>query len=189
VSKLRVALPSLAAANGVGAPFPNATAKQREPGIGVVVAAELEHLGFKAIRARQPPRGDRDPVREHELQRAHRRQLVHERLLEGAERDGILVRQHDVHRGAHAVLDGVQARARLALRALRPARFRAVPAAGLGTRMGHRGCGAPWRTGGGNGRARRGANTGHDGIPWLGDAGRCNGRPDGRPESRQLSRI
>jgi hypothetical protein len=57
--------------------------------------------------ARKAPGGDRDPAREHDLERAHGRQLVEERRVELGEPDGILLRQHDVLRRAHAVLQGV----------------------------------------------------------------------------------
>ena len=57
----------------------------------------------------------RDAAREHELERAHGRQLLDQRRLERLKRDAILVGQHDVSQGAHAMPQGILRRARLAL--------------------------------------------------------------------------
>ena len=43
---------------------------------GVLPAPLLEQLDFHAIGARQPPGGDREPAREHELKGTFRRQLI-----------------------------------------------------------------------------------------------------------------
>ncbi len=80
-----------------------AIADQGHADAGVLPAPLLEQLDLHAIGPRQTPGGDRDPARQHELQRAFRRQLIQQRRLERLELDGILVRQHDVVQGAHAV--------------------------------------------------------------------------------------
>ena len=113
-------LPSLGRRNGVGAPFPNPAAKQRHADAGVLPAPLLEQLDLHAIGARETPGGDRDPARQHELERAFRRQLVHQRRLKRLKLDGILVREHDVVQGAHAVPEGILPRARFPCRRLRP---------------------------------------------------------------------
>ena len=63
---------------------------------------------------------------------AFRHQLVDQRGLERLKLDGVLVRQHDVVQGAHAVPQRILRRARLAHGRLRPARLRAVLATGRG---------------------------------------------------------
>ena len=67
-------------------------AKQGEPGVGVLVAAELEHLGLEAVGALQAPGGDRDAAREQGLQDAIRRQFRDDGRLERRERGGIFLR-------------------------------------------------------------------------------------------------
>jgi hypothetical protein len=114
-----------------------------------------EQLHLHAVGTREPPGGDRDLPGEHGLQRADRRELLEERRLERGELGGILVREHDELLRAQAVFERILCGARLAFRALWPARLGAVPAARLGTRMAHGGCGARWR----------GADLGHGGIP------------------------
>ena len=140
-----------------------AVADQRHADAGVLPAALLEQLDLHAVGARQAPGGHRDAARQHHLKRAHRRELVHEGRLERLKLDAILVRQHHVSQGAHAMPQGILRRARLARGRLRPARLGAVPATGFGTGIGH-----------GNGRAKRGADTRHGGIPssWQWGAGR-----------------
>jgi hypothetical protein len=147
-----VPLPSLG--RRVGAPFPNPAAKLGEPEPALRAAALLEQLGFNAIRPRQPPRGDCDAAREHGLQCADRRQLRDHRRLEIGELGRILVGQHDVLFGAHAVLQGILRRPGLAFGRLRPTRLRSIAPARFSTRTGH-----------GDGRAGHVANTGHGGIP------------------------
>ena len=103
-----------------------------EPAAGEHVLAE--QVGFQALGAGEPPaRGDH-PLREHGLQRAFGRQLRHQRRLEGFERRRPLARQDDALLGAHAVLQRVLRRARLALGSFRAARFRAIAAARRGAR-------------------------------------------------------
>jgi hypothetical protein len=101
-----VPLPSLGRRNGVGAPFPNPAAKQGDADAAVVPAPLLEQLDLHAIGPRQAPGGDRNPARQHDLERAFRRQLIQQRRLQRLKLDGILVREHDVVQGAHAVPEG-----------------------------------------------------------------------------------
>ena len=156
-----------------------AVADQRHADPGVLPAPLLEQLDLHAIGARQTPGGDRDPARQHELQGTFRRQLIQQRRLERLKLDGILVRQHDVLQGAHAVLQRILRRPGLALLGLRPARLRAVLTARLGAGIGY-----------GNGRAQRGAILRHGGIPWLGGAGvEVDGGARAGAEKRQLSRV
>ena len=75
----------------------------------------------------------------------------------GGELKRILVRQHDEFLRAHAVLERILRRARLAFGGVRPARLCAVLPAGFGAGIAD-----------GDGRATRGACTGHrGGDPWL----------------------
>jgi hypothetical protein len=131
-----VPLPSLGRRNGVGAPFPNPAAKQGEPGVGALVAAELKHLGFEPIGALQAPGGDCDAAREQGLQGPDRRQLLEERRLQRGQLGGVLLRQHEVLLRAQAMLQRILRGARLAFFGLRAARFGAVASARLGTRIG-----------------------------------------------------
>jgi hypothetical protein len=133
---------------------------QREPEAAVRGATLLEQLHLEAIGPRQPPGGDRDAARKHGLQRPDRRQLLQHRRLELGELGGVLVRQHKKLLRAQAMLQRILRRARPAFVGLRPARLRAVPAARCGARIAD-----------GKGRARRGANTGHGGVPCRPEVG------------------
>ena len=160
-----------------------AVAQERREGAGAVAvagqdAAEIglaalvgEQLGLDPVGAREAPGGDRDALREHGLERAGGRQLLEQGRLEGPEPGAVLVRQHDEPQRPQAVLERILRRARLALGRPRPARHGAIAAAGLGARSAR-----------GDGRAERGADTGHGGFPrWL-----VNGR--GRTEEREPER-
>ena len=72
--------------------------------------------------------------------------VLDQRRLQGGELGGIRVRQHEVLLRAHAVLERILRRARLAFFCLRPARLRAVLAAGLSARTRHGGflAGGAW---------------------------------------------
>jgi hypothetical protein len=76
--------------------------------VATLPAALREQLDLHAIGAGEPPGGDRDPAREHGLQRPLGRQLLEQRRLKRGKLNGVLVRQHDVVRRAHAVIEGVQ---------------------------------------------------------------------------------
>ena len=146
------------AQQGLDRPRAVAVTHQGEAGVGALVAAELERLGFHAIGALQAPGGDRDAPREGGLQRPDGRQLREQRPLQVSERRRILLGEHDVPHRAQAVLQGILRRARLASGGPGAARFGAVLPARFGAGPGH-----------GDGCARRGAHTGHGGIPCCGD--------------------
>ena len=97
--------------------------------------------------------------------------FIQQRRLERLKLDGILVRQHDVLQGAQAVPEGILRRPGLAHLGPRPARLRAVLAAGFGTRIGH-----------GNGRAKRGADhpTWRDSLAGGGARWEVDARAPGR---------
>jgi hypothetical protein len=124
------------AQQGVERPRAVAVADQRKPEVALAVGMALEQLGLDPLGALEPPGGAGDARGEHGLERALRRQLLEQRRLERFKLGGTLARQHDVLLRAQAVLEGVLRRARLAFRRLGSARFRTVPAAGLGARAG-----------------------------------------------------
>ena len=160
-----------------------AVADQGEPGIGVLVAAELEHFGLQPIGALQAPGGDRDAAREQGLQDADRRQLREDGGLERRERRGVFLRQQ------HVLVRCMPCLGHFAPSA--PCRL-----ANSGRATSRRSCDWPRhvhrsaglrrarRAGGGNGRARRGAIIRHGGISlvvgedrgWLARARGC-GQP------------
>jgi hypothetical protein len=115
-----------------------AVADQGEPEPAVRHVTLLDQLDLDAIGPSQPPGGDRDAPCEHGLQRAHRRQLLDQRRLEVGELGGILVRQHHMPLRAHAVLQRILRRTRVALFGPRAARLRAVAPARVGARVADR---------------------------------------------------
>ena len=173
VSNERVALPSLGRRNGVGAPFPNPGAKQGEPGIRVLVAAELEHLGFHAVGALQAPGGHRDAAREHDLQRPDGRQLRDDGRLERRELGAVLLRQQHVFCARMPCFSAFCAE-------------RALPSAVLGPRDFAPFCGWPRHAHCSRERpraARRHHSTWR--IPWLEWAGSGEGRESARAGARK----
>ena len=81
-----------------------AVADQGEPKPAMRDLPLLEQLGFNAVRPRQAPGGDRDPAREHALERADRRQLRDQRRLDPGELGSILVREQEMLLRAQAWL-------------------------------------------------------------------------------------
>ena len=88
-----------------------AVADQGHAEASVLPAPLLEQLDLHAIGPCQTPGGDRDPAHQHDLERPDRCELIHQRRLERLKLDGILVRQHDVLQGAHAVPQRILRRA------------------------------------------------------------------------------
>jgi hypothetical protein len=134
-------------------PRPVAVANQGEPERALRAPALLEQLRFHAIGPREPLGGHGDAPGEDGPERADRRQLLDKNRLERFELGGILVRQHDLLLRAHAVLQRVLRRTRLAFGRLRAARLRPVLPARFGAGIAEL-----------DGRARRGSCTRHDGF-------------------------
>ena len=113
-----------------------AVADEGEPEAAAGKVVLGEQLRLEPLGPGETPGGGDDPLREHGLQRALRRQLLHQCSLERGKLGGTLARQHDALLRAQTVLQRVLRRARLAFRRLRTFRPGTVFPAGLGAGAG-----------------------------------------------------
>jgi hypothetical protein len=163
------------AQQGLERPGAIAVADQREPDAAVRDRSQTlrEQIDLDPLRPLEPPGGARDAPDQDVLQGAVRRQLVDQRRLESANSPMSSSGSTTYFSARRPCFRAFLRRSRLAFGGPRSARLPAILPARFGA-----------NTADGDGRARRGAGTGHGGIPcWLRLDGDGGGTKHARPQS------